>query len=175
MNLKKGLKNNMLEVINYINVYIASKKRLYGDLYLNPKNGDIYRECGNYQQRFREYIRNNKLYVVIDGIMYNKAKLIYDSVNKDNLPIGDYTIKVVQVPSGYNIPTNQTTTIKKNETSSLIFELEKGVGNLDVIVRDKDTKVAIPNAKVEIVTCFSINHDISFSSICFVHWISQFN
>lgn len=84
----------MLEVINYINVYIASKKKLCNDLYLNPKNGDIYRECGNYQQRFREYIRNNKLYVVIDGIMYNKAKLIYDSVNKDNLPNKRYKVIV---------------------------------------------------------------------------------
>ena len=84
----------MLESMNYINVYIASKKRLYGDLYLNPKNGDIYRDCGNYKQRFREYIRNNKLYVVIDGIMYNKAKLIYDSVNKDNLPTKRYKVIV---------------------------------------------------------------------------------
>lgn len=84
----------MLESMNYINVYIASKKRLCNDLYLNPKNGDIYRECGNYQQRFREYIRNNKLYVVIDGIMYNKAKLIYDSVNKDNLPNKRYKVIV---------------------------------------------------------------------------------
>ena len=84
----------MLESMNYINVYIASKKRLYCDLYLNPKNGDIYRECGNYKQRFREYIRNNKLYVVIDGIMYNKAKLIYDSVNKDNLPNKRYKVIV---------------------------------------------------------------------------------
>ena len=84
----------MLESMNYINVYIASKKRLYEDLYLNPKNGDIYRDCGNYKQRFREYIRNNKLYVVIDGIMYNKAKLIYDSVNKDNLPKKRYKVIV---------------------------------------------------------------------------------
>lgn len=94
MNLKKGLKNSMLESMNYINVYIASKKRLYDDLYLNPKNGDIYRECGKYQQRFREYIRDNKLYIVIDGIMYNKAKLIYDSVNKDNLPNKRYKVIV---------------------------------------------------------------------------------
>ena len=84
----------MLESMNYINVYIASKKRLCNDLYLNPKNGDIYRECGNYQQRFREYIRDNKLYIVIDGIMYNKAKLIYDSVNKDNLPNKRYKVIV---------------------------------------------------------------------------------
>ena len=94
MNLKKGLKNSMLESMNYINVYIASKKRLCDDLYLNPKNGDIYRDCGNYQQRFSEYIRDNKLYVVIDGIMYNKAKLIYDSVNKDNLPKKRYKVIV---------------------------------------------------------------------------------
>ena len=94
MNLKKGLKNSMLESMNYINVYIASKKRLYDDLYVNPKNGDIYRDCGNYQQRFSEYIRDNKLYVVIDGIMYNKAKLIYDSVNKDNLPTKRYKVIV---------------------------------------------------------------------------------
>ena len=84
----------MLEVVNYINVYIASKKRLCDDLYINPKSGDIYRDCGNYKQRFREYIRNNKLYVVIDGIMYNKAKLIYDSVNKDNLPQKRYKVIV---------------------------------------------------------------------------------
>ena len=84
----------MLDVVNYINVYIASKKRLCDDLYLNPKNGDIYRDCGNYQQRFSEYIRDNKLYVVIDGIMYNKAKLIYDSVNKNNLPNKRYKVIV---------------------------------------------------------------------------------
>ena len=84
----------MLEVINYINVYIASKKKLCNDLYINPKSGDIYRDCGNYKQRFREYIRNDKLYVVIDGIMYNKAKLIYDSVNKDNLPNKRYKVIV---------------------------------------------------------------------------------
>ena len=84
----------MLESMNYINVYIASKKRLYDDLYLNPKSGDIYRDCGNYKQRFREYIRDNKLYIVIDGIMYNKAKLIYDSVNKDNLPNKRYKVIV---------------------------------------------------------------------------------
>ena len=84
----------MLDVVNYINVYIASKKRLCDDLYLNPKNGDIYRDCGNYKQRFSEYIRDNKLYIVIDGIMYNKAKLIYDSVNKDNLPNKRYKVIV---------------------------------------------------------------------------------
>ena len=94
MNLKKGLKINMLEKINYVNLYIASKKMLCDDIFVNPNNGDIYRECNDYQQRFNEYIRDDKLYIVIDGIMYNKAKLIYDSVNKDNLPSKRYKVIV---------------------------------------------------------------------------------
>lgn len=84
----------MLEKINYVNLYIASKKMLCDDIFVNPNNGDIYRECNDYQQRFNEYIRDDKLYIVIDGIMYNKAKLIYDSVNKDNLPSKRYKVIV---------------------------------------------------------------------------------
>lgn len=84
----------MLEKIDYVNLYIASKKMLCDDIFVNPNNGDIYRECNDYQQRFNEYIRDDKLYIVIDGIMYNKAKLIYDSVNKDNLPSKRYKVIV---------------------------------------------------------------------------------
>ena len=84
----------MIEKINYTNLYIASKKILCDDIFVNPDNGDIYRDCGDFQQRFNEYIRNDKLYIVIDGIMYNKAKLIYDSVNKDNLPSKRYKVVV---------------------------------------------------------------------------------
>ena len=72
-------------------------------------------------------------------------------VRKEKLPVGDYTIKVIKVPDGYNIPENQVGTVKKNETTSLIFEIEKNTGALDVVVRDKDTKEPIPNAKVEVV------------------------
>lgn len=84
----------MIEKINYVNLYIASKKMLCDDVFVNPDNGDIYRDCGDFQQRFNEYIRDDKLYIVIDGIMYNKAKLIYDSVNKDNLPTKRYKVIV---------------------------------------------------------------------------------
>ena len=84
----------MIEKINYTNLYIASKKILCDDIFVNPDNGDIYRDCGDFQQRFNEYIRNDKLYIVIDGIMYNKAKLIYDSVIKDNLPSKRYKVVV---------------------------------------------------------------------------------
>ena len=41
MNLKKGLKINMLEKIDYVNLYIASKKMLCDDIFVNPNNGDI--------------------------------------------------------------------------------------------------------------------------------------
>lgn len=84
----------MIEKINYINLYIASKKMLCDDIFINPDSGDIYRDCGDFQQRFNEYIRDDKLYIVIDGIMYNKAKLIYDSVNRDNLPSKRYKVIV---------------------------------------------------------------------------------
>ena len=72
-------------------------------------------------------------------------------INKPDLPIGDYTVEVTEVPDGYTPPEPQEVTIEKDKTSELIFEVEKGVGNLDVIVRDKDTKKPIPGAKVEIL------------------------
>ena len=65
-----------------VNLYIASKDQLCDDIFVIPDTGDIYREVNDYQQRFNEYVRDNKLYIVIGGIMYNKAKLIFDSVNK---------------------------------------------------------------------------------------------
>ena len=145
----------MLESMNYINVYIASKKRLYEDLYLNPKNGDIYRECDNYQQRFREYIRNNKLYIVIDGIMYNKAKLIYDSVNKDNLPNKRYKVIVnnndITHPTIDNIEItdlrNQENIITNNDENIIILlddiETEINIEYLLSKLATKEYKVII--------------------------------
>ena len=129
----------MLEVINYINVYIASKKRLYGDLYLNPKNGDIYRECGNYQQRFREYIRDNKLYIVIDGIMYNKAKLIYDSVNKDNLPNKRY--KVIVSNNDITHPTVDNIEITDLRSQENI--ITNNDENIIILLNDIETEINI--------------------------------
>ena len=139
MNLKKGLKNSMLESMNYINVYIASKKRLCGDLYINTKNGDIYRECGNYQQRFREYIRNNKLYVVIDGIMYNKAKLIYDSVNKDNLPSKRY--KVIVTNGNIAHPTINNVDIADLRMNNTV--ITNNDENINILLDDIETEINV--------------------------------
>ena len=139
MNLKKGLKTNMLEVVNYINVYIASKKRLCDDLYINPKSGDIYRDCGNYKQRFREYIRNDKLYVVIDGIMYNKAKLIYDSVNKDNLPNKRY--KVIVNSTDITHPTIDNITLADLRSQENI--IANNDENIIILLNDIETEINI--------------------------------
>lgn len=129
----------MLESMNYINVYIASKKRLYNDLYLNPKNGDIYRDCGNYKQRFREYIRNNKLYVVIDGIMYNKAKLIYDSVNKDNLPNKRYKVIV----NGKDIAHPTIDNIDITDLRSQENIITNNDENIIILLNDIETEINI--------------------------------
>lgn len=129
----------MLEVINYINVYIASKKKLCNDLYVNPKNGDIYRDCGNYQQRFREYIRNDKLYVVIDGIMYNKAKLIYDSVNKDNLPKKRY--KVIVNSTDITHPTIDNISIADLRSQENI--IANNDENIIILLNDIETEINI--------------------------------
>lgn len=129
----------MLESMNYINVYIASKKRLCDDLYVNPKNGDIYRECGNYQQRFREYIRNDKLYVVIDGIMYNKAKLIYDSVNKDNLPKKRY--KVIVNSTDITHPTIDNISIADLRSQENI--IANNDENIIILLNDIETEINI--------------------------------
>ena len=129
----------MLESMNYINVYIASKKRLYDDLYLNPKNGDIYRDCGNYKQRFREYIRNDKLYVVIDGIMYNKAKLIYDSVNKDNLPNKRYKVIVNSIDITHPTIDNITLADLRSKENIITNNDE----NIIILLNDIETEINI--------------------------------
>lgn len=85
----------MITEVEKVNLYIASKSRLCDDIFVYPKTGRIVRENEGFTSVFNEYIRENKLYIVIDGVMYNKAKLIYDSVYKDNLPNKRYKVSVV--------------------------------------------------------------------------------
>lgn len=90
-----------------VNLYIASKDILCDDIFVVPDTGDIYQEVNGCERRFNEYIRDNKLYMVIGGIMYNKAKLIFDSVNKNNLPNKRYKVivtdKNITRPTIHNI------------------------------------------------------------------------
>lgn len=81
-------------MIDKINLYISSKDMLCDDIFVYPQTGVIQKETGEYNRAYNEYIRDNKVYIVIDGIMYNKAKLIYDSYYKDELPKKRYKVFV---------------------------------------------------------------------------------
>ena len=129
----------MLEKIDYVNLYIASKKMLCDDIFVNPNNGDIYRDCNGYQQRFNEYIRNDKLYIVIDGIMYNKAKLIYDSVNKDNLPSKRY--KVIVTNCNIAHPTINNICVADLRTNSDI--ITNNDENINILLDDIETEINV--------------------------------
>ena len=129
----------MLEKIDYVNLYIASKKMLCDDIFVNPNNGDIYRDCNGYQQRFNEYIRNDKLYIVIDGIMYNKAKLIYDSVNKDNLPSKRYKIIVTNGDIAH--PTINNISIADLRTSNDV--ITNNDENISILLDDIETEINV--------------------------------
>ena len=129
----------MLEKIGYINLYIASKKMLCDDIFVNPNNGDIYRDCNGYQQRFNEYIRNDKLYIVIDGIMYNKAKLIYDSVNKNNLPSKRY--KVIVTNGNIAHPTINNVDIADLRMNNTV--ITNNDENINILLDDIETEINV--------------------------------
>lgn len=149
----------MIEKSNYIQLYIASKKTLYDDIFINPNNGDIYRDYGDYQQRFNEYVRDNKLYIVIDGVMYNKAKLIYDSVNKDSLPKKRYKVIVTNGdfanPNINNIDIadlrSQENIITNNDENVIILlndvETEINIEYLISLLAKKEYKVIFNESK----------------------------
>ena len=129
----------MLEKIDYVNLYIASKKILCDDIFVNPNNGDIYRDCNGYQQSFNEYIRNDKLYIVIDGIMYNKAKLIYDSVNKNDLPNKRYKIIVTNGDIAH--PTINNISIADLRTSNDV--ITNNDENISILLDDIETEIKV--------------------------------
>ena len=149
----------MIEKSNYIQLYIASKKTLCDDVFINPNNGDIYRDYGDYQQRFNEYVRDNKLYIVIDGVMYNKAKLIYDSVNKDSLPKKRYKVIVTNGdfanPNINNIDIadlrSQENIITNNDENVIILlndvETEINIEYLISLLAKKEYKVIFNESK----------------------------
>ena len=129
----------MLEKIDYVNLYISSKKMLCDDIFVNPNNGDIYRDCNGYQQRFNEYIRDDKLYIVIDGIMYNKAKLIYDSVNKNDLPSKRY--KVIVTNGDIAHPTINNISIADLRTSNDV--ITNNDENISILLDDIETEINV--------------------------------
>ena len=75
------------------------------------------------------------------------------TVTVENLPIGDYNVKVNSVPDGYNIvdPDNKDTTVTEGSNNEVPFAVSKQVGSLKVIVTEKDNDSnKIANADVTI-------------------------
>ena len=107
-------------MIDKINLYISSKDMLCDDIFVYPQTGVIQKETGEYNQAYNEYIRDNKVYIVIDGIMYNKARLIYDSYYKDELPKKRYKVFVNDTNIGK---------MKTNLGGKLVLSVE--LGNAD--------------------------------------------
>ncbi len=122
-----------------VNLYIASKDQLCDDIFVVPDTGDIYREVNDYQQRFNEYIRDDKLYIVIDGIMYNKAKLIYDSVNKDNLPSKRY--KVIVTNGNIAHPTINNVDIADLRMNNTV--ITNNDENINILLDDIETEINV--------------------------------
>ena len=180
----------MLEKIDYINLYIASKKMLCDDIFVNPNNGDIYRDCNGYQQRFSEYIRNDKLYIVIDGIMYNKAKLIYDSVNKDNLPNKRYKVIILK---SHMLSTIEVMQVEVNTVREMLFLLDKYLSTSNEtecttynqhrkIINSLFTLNSLLSYKEQVVlrltvidSLYSTNAEYSYFSVEEICWFFYFN
>ena len=126
-------------MIDKINVYIASKDKVLEDVFVYPKTGNIIRESDNYNSVFNQYIRDNKLYTVIDGIMYNTAKLIYDSVNRDNLPKTRY--KVIVTDGNISHPTIDNiamTDIRYNQENNYTHD-----ENINIMFDGIDTEINV--------------------------------
>ena len=129
----------MIEEINKVPLYIASRDEIREDIMVYPETGDIRKDNADYYSSFREYIRDNKLYVIIDGIMYNKAKLIYDSVNRDNLPSKRYKVLVqngdITRPNIHNIIITDL-----NYKDDVVNTFDESV---DILYNDIDTNISI--------------------------------
>ena len=129
----------MIEEINKVPLYIASRDEVREDIMVYPETGDIRKDNADYYSSFREYVRDNKLYVIIDGIMYNKAKLIYDSVNRDNLPSKRYKVLVqngdITRPNIHNIIITDL-----NYKDDVVNTFDESV---DILYNDIETNISI--------------------------------
>lgn len=128
----------MITEINKVPLYIASRDEVREDIMVYPETGDIRKDNADYYSSFREYIRDNKLYVIIDGIMYNKAKLIYDSVNRNNLPSKRYKVLVqgdITHPNIHNIIVTDL-----NYKDDVVNTFDESI---NILYNDIDTNISI--------------------------------
>lgn len=80
--------------------------------------------------------------VIVSGTTGNDG-----SVTLEDLPTGSNTVKVTEVPEGYDVPADQTVTVEQNQTTEVPFIVESK-GSITVTVTEKSTNEPIQGATV---------------------------
>ncbi len=85
-----------------------------------------------------------------DGTEYERTTGTDGSVTIENIPVGNVTIEVIEVPDEYEKPTGTTNSeVKQNETITEIIEVNP-YGNIVVTVKEQGTDNMISGAVIEV-------------------------
>lgn len=80
--------------------------------------------------------------VIVSGTTGNDG-----SVTLEDLPTGSNTVKITEVPEGYDVPDDQTVTVEQGQTKEVPFVVESK-GSITVTVTEKSTGEPITGATV---------------------------
>lgn len=80
--------------------------------------------------------------VIVSGTTGNDG-----SVTLEDLPTGSNTVKVTEVPEGYDVPADKTVTVEQGQTTNVPFVVESK-GSITVTVTEKGTNEPIQGATV---------------------------
>ena len=83
-----------------------------------------------------------------------KGEIVDENGNTPELPIGDYTVVVSDVPKGYEVTTGESAdvTVPKNDTGRHEAIIKTVRGGIIITVYDEETGDVVPNAEVTITT-----------------------
>ena len=83
-----------------------------------------------------------------------KGEIVDSNGNTPELPIGDYTVVVSDVPKGYEVTTGESAdvTVPKNDTGRHEAIIKTVRGGIIITVFDEETGDVVPNAEVTVTT-----------------------
>ena len=84
----------------------------------------------------------------------DKGEIVDENGETPELPVGDYTVVVSDVPKGYDITTGESAkvTVPKNDTGRHEAVIKTVRGGIIITVYDEETGDVVPNAEVTITT-----------------------
>ena len=84
----------------------------------------------------------------------DKGEIVDENGNTPEVPSGDYTIVITDVPEGYNVTTGETgtVTVPKNDTGKHEAVISTERGGIIITVFDEETGSVVPGAKITITT-----------------------